>query len=87
MAQQPLPPRTSDPHDANVADDSLLRPLSTPPSRDRAQARYADTDPDDDLTPEVSQTMTSHGVRGAMPIMPVAIVAIIVIVLLLIWLV
>ena len=86
MVQQPIPPRSSDPHDENVADDSLLRPISTPPSRDRAQARYADREPNDDMTPEVSQTMTSHGVRGAMPILPVAIVAIIVIVMLLFWL-
>lgn len=84
--QQPLSPRSSDPHDENVADDSLYRPISTPPSRDRIQASYADTDPYDDLTPEVSQKMTRGGAMGGMPIVPVAVAAILIIALLVFWL-
>lgn len=38
MVQQPIPPTQIDPHDDDVEDDSLLRPVTAPPERDRIQA-------------------------------------------------
>lgn len=88
MVQQPIPPTPVDPHDDNVEDDSLLRPITAPPERDRAQAKYGDAEPGDDLQPEVSQTMATGDASGSgLPIMPLAIVAIIVVALLLWWLI
>lgn len=85
MVQQPIPPRPSDPNDDNVEDDSLLRPITTPPERDRAQAAFGDQRPGDDLPPEVAQDINARNGSG-MAILPIAIVAIIVIALLWWWL-
>lgn len=87
MVQPPIPPTSVNPHDDDVEDDSLLRPITTPPERDRAQARYGDAEPGDDVQPEVAQTMDARAASGSgLPIVPLAIVAIIVIALLLLWL-
>lgn len=84
MVQQPIPPTPVDPHDDNVEDDSLLRPITTPPSRDRAQAKHGDAEINEDFR-EVDQAMDASGARATL-IMPLVIVAVVVIALLLFWL-
>lgn len=84
MVQRPLPPEPSDPHDENVEDDSLLRSITTPPSRDRRQTEYGDGEIDDDLR-EVDRAMDASGAKATLMV-PLAIVAVVVIALLVFWL-
>lgn len=84
MVQQPIPPTPVDPHDDNVEDDSLLRPITAPPERDRAQATYGDSEIEKNMR-EVDQAMDDSGARATLMV-PLAIVAIVVIALLLFWL-
>lgn len=83
MVQPPIPPTPVNPHDENVEDDSLLRPITTPPSRDRHQAEYGDEEINDDFR-EVDQAMDASGARATL-LVPLVIVAIVVIALLLFW--
>ena len=85
MVQQPLPPRPSDPHDKNIEDDSLLRPFTTPPERDRIQAFLADEEASGDLTPETAQEVAA-GNTTRITMLPMAIVVIVVVALLVWWL-
>lgn len=87
MAQTPpIPPTPVDPHDDDVTDDSLRRPVTAPPERDRVQARLGDQEPTDDLPPEVAADVAAKSSAG-LPIVPLLIVAVIVIVLLVWWLI
>lgn len=81
MVQPPIPPTPIDPDDDNVEDDSLLRPITTPPERDREQAKYGDETPS-----EMGQTVTPEPTGGAVPMVPLIIVAVVIIALLLFWL-
>lgn len=84
MVQQPIPPTPVDPHDDNVEDDSLLRPITAPPERDRAQAKYGDSEIEENMR-EVDHAMDASGARATL-IVPLVIVAVVVIALLLFWL-
>lgn len=81
MVQPPIPPTPIDPHDDNVEDDSLLRPITAPPERDREQAQYGD-----ELQSEMRQSMPAETSRGSLPMVPLVIVAVVIIALLLFWL-
>lgn len=81
MVQPPIPPTPVDPHDENVEDDSLLRPITAPPERDREQAQYGDESPS-----EMGHTMAPETSGGAVPMVPLIIVAVVIIALLLFWL-
>lgn len=80
----PTPPTPVNPNDGDVTDDSLLRPITAPPDRDRARAQVADAEVRDDVTPLTANEAASTG--AGLPIVPIAIVAVIVIALLIWWL-
>lgn len=81
----PIPPTPIDPHDDDVTDDSLNRPITAPPERDRVQARLGDQEPTDDLPPRVADEVAAKATAG-LPMLPLLLVAIVVIIFLVWWL-